>query len=79
MPPRAASRQLNAPTFDATDERRVTLVLVYLVVTIIALIALVWIGRIFYALRKGLNEIIIGLTSIDERLARIEARSGQPV
>ena len=53
--------------------------LVYLVVTIIALIALVWIGRIFYALRKGLNEIIIGLTSIDERLARIEARSGQPV
>ena len=52
------------------------LVYLYLVVTIIAL---VWIGRIFYALRKGLNEIIIGLTSIDERLARIEARSGQPV
>jgi len=33
----------------------------------------VWIGGIYFALRKGLNEIINGLNSIDGRLARIEA------
>jgi hypothetical protein len=35
---------------------------------------LVWIGAIYYAVRKGLNEIIEGLSSIDERLARIESK-----
>ena len=35
---------------------------------------LVWIGAIYYAVRKGLNEIITGLSSIDERLARIESQ-----
>jgi hypothetical protein len=35
---------------------------------------LVWIGAIYYAVRKGLNEIIAGLSSIDERLARIEGK-----
>jgi len=37
-------------------------------------IAILWIGRIFYILQKGLNEIISGLTSIDQRLTRLEAR-----
>jgi hypothetical protein len=37
---------------------------------------LVWIGAIYYSLRRGLNEIIAGLTSVDERLARMESRQG---
>ena len=35
-------------------------------------VLLVWIGSIFYAVRKGMNEIIAGLISIDARLARLE-------
>jgi len=38
------------------------------------LIAILWLGRIFYILQKGLNEIITGLRSIDERLTRVEAQ-----
>jgi len=38
----------------------------------LAVIAL-WVGRIFYILQKGLNEVITGLGSIDDRLARLEA------
>ncbi len=37
-------------------------------------VAILWLGRIFYILQKGLNEIITGLTSIDERLTRVEAQ-----
>ncbi len=37
-------------------------------------IAILWLGRIFYILQKGLNEIITGLTSIDQRLTRVEAQ-----
>ena len=37
-------------------------------------LAILWLGRIFYILQKGLNEIITGLRSIDERLTRVEAR-----
>ena len=36
-------------------------------------VALVWLGGIFYAMRKGLNELITGLESIDQRLARLES------
>jgi hypothetical protein len=36
-------------------------------------VALVWLGGIFYAMRKGLNELITGLASIDQRLARLES------
>jgi hypothetical protein len=36
-------------------------------------VALVWLGGIFYAMRKGLNELISGLSSIDQRLARLES------
>ena len=35
-------------------------------------VAILWLGRIFYILQKGLNEIITGLRSIDERLTRVE-------
>ena len=46
-------------------------------------VALVWLGGIFYAMRKGLNELITGLASIDQRLARLESiaaarRDGPP-
>ena len=34
--------------------------------------ALVYLGAVFYALRRGMNEIITGLTSIDQRLAHLE-------
>jgi hypothetical protein len=41
----------------------------------LAVIAL-WVGRIFYILQKGLNEVITGLTSIDNRLAHLEDQLG---
>jgi len=42
-------------------------------------VAILWLGRIFYILQKGLNEIITGLRSIDERLARVETQlAAQP-
>ena len=37
-------------------------------------VAILWLGRIFYILQKGLNEIVTGLTSIDQRLTRVEAQ-----
>ena len=37
-------------------------------------VAILWLGRIFYILQKGVNEIITGLTSIDQRLTRVEAQ-----
>jgi hypothetical protein len=37
-------------------------------------VAILWLGRIFYILQKGLNEIISGLSSIDQRLTRVEAQ-----
>ncbi len=37
-------------------------------------VAILWPGRIFYILQKGLNEIITGLTSIDQRLTHLERR-----
>ena len=46
-----------------------------MVTTIIAIILFafptVWVGGIFYALRKGLNEIIEAFSSFDEKLAEI--------
>ena len=35
-------------------------------------VAILWLGRIFYILQKGLNELITGMSSIDQRLARLE-------
>ncbi len=44
-------------------------------ITLIAIILFVfltvWVGGIFYALRKGLNEIIEAYSSFDEKLAEI--------
>ena len=37
-------------------------------------VAILWLGRIFYILQKGLNELITGVSSIDQRLARLEHR-----
>jgi hypothetical protein len=37
-------------------------------------VAILWLGRIFYILQKGLNELISGMSSIDQRLARLEHR-----
>jgi hypothetical protein len=37
-------------------------------------VAILWLGRIFYILQKGLNEIITGLSAIDQRLTRVEAQ-----
>ena len=36
-------------------------------------VALLWLGGIFYAMYKGLNELIAGLSSIDQRLVRLES------
>ena len=56
--------------FGATDGRWT----VFEILGLVGLaIAILWIGRIFYILQKGLNEIISGLTSIDQRLTRLEA------
>jgi TM2 domain-containing membrane protein YozV len=56
----------------ATDGRWAVL---FIILALVGLaIAILWLGRIFYILQKGLNEIITGLTSIDQRLARVEAR-----
>jgi hypothetical protein len=43
-------------------------------IIIIALIciALVWIGGVFYSVRRGMNEVIRGLNVIDDRLERWE-------
>ena len=41
-------------------------------VVVLMCILLVWIGRIFYVVHKGMNEIIKGLSSIDDRLAHLE-------
>lgn len=35
-------------------------------------IALVYLGAVFYGMRRGMNEIITGLSSIDQRLAHLE-------
>ena len=32
----------------------------------------VYVGGLFYGMRKGMNEIITALSSIDQRLARLE-------
>ena len=32
----------------------------------------VYVGALFYGMRKGMNEIITALSSIDQRLARLE-------
>jgi hypothetical protein len=55
----------------ATDGRSAVFVIIGLVGLAVAIL---WLGRIFYILQKGLNEIITGLTSIDERLTRVEAQ-----
>ena len=34
--------------------------------------ALVYLGAVFYGMRRGMNEIITGLASIDRRLAHLE-------
>ncbi len=39
---------------------------------ILQAVLLFWVGGIFFALRNGLNEIIKGLSSLDERLAKLE-------
>ena len=43
-----------------------------LLLCVLLCVLLFWIGRIFYTIQKGFNEIIAGLTAIDERLARLE-------
>ena len=49
--------------------------MLFIILALVGLaIAILWLGRIFYILQKGLNEIITGLTSIDQRLARVEAK-----
>jgi len=35
-------------------------------------IGLVYLGAVFYGMRRGMNEIITGLESIDRRLAHLE-------
>ncbi len=57
--------------FGTTDGRRV----VFEILGLVGLaIAILWIGRIFYILQRGLNEIIAGLSSIDQRLTRLEVQ-----
>ncbi len=47
-------------------------------VVLVALVVIVfWLARVFYVLQKGLNEIISGLNSLDQRLANLEARPGE--
>lgn len=45
-------------------------------VFVLMCVVLVWLGGIFYAMRRGLNELITGLSSIDQRLARLEKQFG---
>lgn len=49
--------------------------MLYMILALVGLaVVILWLVRIFYILQKGLNEIIRGLTSIDQRLARAEGR-----
>lgn len=57
-------------TFAATDVRGVCVVEIIIIVLIC--IALVWIGGVFYSVRRGMNEVIRGLDVIDDRLERLE-------
>jgi hypothetical protein len=49
-----------------------------LLLCVLLCVLLYWIGRIFYTMQKGLNEIIAGLSAIDERLARLERGVDRP-
>ncbi len=60
--------QLNGATFDATN---VGVVMTGIAVFLMR-VALVWLGGIFYAMRKGLNELITGSPRLTQRLTRLK-------
>ncbi|UCH93768.1 MAG: hypothetical protein JSV88_26350 [Candidatus Aminicenantes bacterium] len=45
---------------------------IWIIILILLFWILYWIGGLYYTIRKGMNEIIKGLATIDERLQRIE-------
>ncbi|MCU0247033.1 MAG: hypothetical protein MUC42_10685 [Bryobacter sp.] len=68
---------------NATDEatKRITMEIIIIICTvIIALVAILfyWISKIVFILEKSLNEIISGLNSFEERLAKIERNTRKP-
>jgi hypothetical protein len=51
--------------------------LVEIIIICLICIALVWIGGVFYSVRRGMNEVIRGLNVIDDRLVRLERERNQ--
>jgi hypothetical protein len=45
---------------------------IWILILILVCWILYWIGGLYFTIRKGMNEIIKGLSTIDERLERIE-------
>jgi hypothetical protein len=50
---------------------------VEIIIVVLICIALVWIGGVFYSVRRGMNEVIRGLNVIDDRLERLERGRNQ--
>ena len=48
-----------------------------IIIVVLICIALVWIGGVFYWVRRGMNEVIRGLNVIDDRLERLERERNQ--
>ena len=48
-----------------------------IIIIVLICIALVWIGGVFYSVRRGMNEVIRGLNVIDGRLERLERERKQ--
>lgn len=48
-----------------------------LIIIVLICIALVWIGGVFYSVRRGTNEVIRGLNVIEGRLERLERERHQ--
>jgi hypothetical protein len=67
--------QVTRCAFEATVLKGVSIVEIIIVVLIC--IALVWIGGVFYSVRRGMNEVIRGLNVIDDRLERLERERNQ--
>jgi len=50
---------------------------VELIIIVLICIALVWIGGVFYSVRRGMDEVIRGLNVIEGRLERLERERRQ--
>ena len=43
-----------------------------IIIVVILAVALIWMGKVFYLLQRGFNELMTAMNSLDERLQKIE-------